>query len=126
MPKLTLNLPGHVVARLDADAEALGVSLPAVITADLTRYRKMAEAASPKLSDWQWGLLSHVLNGIEAHRILTGDDALPSGASIAVEIDTWADGAMDDDCLRAGELRGQVLTWSPLTIAGVLMRLRGE
>ncbi len=78
----------------------------------------------PPLTEWQWGLLSHVMDGIEAHNILTGRDELPTPMSIVAEIDVWADGAMDDDTLRAGRLRKQVIDWSPLTVAGVLFRLR--
>ena len=81
-------------------------------------------AAVPQLSEWEWGVLSHVMSGIEGHRILSGDDGLPAPSAIAAEIDTWADGAQDDDCLRAGKLRERVMAWAPLTVAGVLMRLR--
>lgn len=104
----------------------MGVSLAALLTADTVRFRRLAEAAVPELTDWQWGLLSHVLDGIEAHRILTGDDSLPSPVSIAAEIDTWADHATDEDTLRAGELRQAVLRWTPLAVAGVLMRVRRD
>lgn len=124
MGKLSLNLPDRLVAALEADADGAAVSLPALLTADLIRYRALADAAVPKLTDWQWGLLSHVMSGIEGHRILTGDDSLPSPLGIAAEIDTWADHAADDETIKAGELRRMVLSWSPLAIAGVLMRLR--
>lgn len=41
MPKLTLNLsPALVVAH--EEAEALGISYPALLTADLLRYEAMA------------------------------------------------------------------------------------
>lgn len=121
--KVTLNLSPPLSA-VQAEAAAMGVSFPALLTADLMRYRSLAEAAMPQLTEWQWDLLSHVLDGIEAQRILTGDDSLPSPLSIAAEIDTWADDAPDEDALRAGELRRQVVTWSPLTIAGLLFGLR--
>jgi len=105
----------------------MGVSFPALLTAEIVRYRAMAAAATPKLDDWQWKLLAHVLSNTEAHRILTDDDTLPSGASIAAAIDEWADGALgDDETLRAGELREQVLKWSPLAVAGIMHRLRSS
>lgn len=126
MPVLKLSLPDRIVQRLGSDAEALAVSLPALITADLTRYRQMAEAAAPALDAWEWACLGHVLDGIEGHRILSGDDSLPSAVGIVAEIDTWADHADDADTLRAGALRVKVLGWSPLTIAGALFRLRKE
>jgi hypothetical protein len=102
----------------------MGVSFPALLTAEIVRYRAMAAAATPKLDEWQWNLLAHVLSNAETHRILTGDDTLPSGASIATAIDEWADGALDDDALRAGGLRRQAAEWSPPSVASVLMRLR--
>jgi hypothetical protein len=102
----------------------MGVSLSALMTADTVRYRSLAAAATPQLTTWEWDLLSHVLSGVEAHRILTGDDSLPSPMSIAAELDAWADGALDDEILRAGELRQAVLGWTPLAVAGVLMRVR--
>lgn len=125
MTKVTLNLSPPLTL-IQAEAAAMGVSFPALLTADAVRFRRLADAAVPPLTEWQWGLLSHVLDGIEAHRIITGDDSLPSAGNIAAEIDTWADSATDDDALRAGDLRRQVATWTQLAIAGALFRLRGE
>lgn len=102
----------------------MGVSFPALLTAEIVRFRRLAEAATPELTEWQWGLLAHVLSGIEMHRIISGDDELPGRAAIIAEIDTWADSATDEDTLRASELRRLVETWSPLAIAGVFLRLR--
>lgn len=124
MAKLSLNLPDRMIEALEADADGAGVSLPALLMADLIRYRALADAAVPTLTDWQWDCLSHVMSGIEGHRILSGSDDLPGAGSIITEIDTWADGAMDDDTLRAGELIQRVKSWPPLTVAGILMRLR--
>jgi hypothetical protein len=123
--KVTLNLSPPLTL-IRAEAAAMGVSFPALLTADAVRFRRLADAAVPPLTKWQWGLLSHVLDGIEAHRILVGDDSLPSAGFIIAEIDIWADGALDDETLRAGELRQQILSWSALTIAGVLIHLRAE
>lgn len=124
-PRRSVRLPlSQPLQLVDEEAHTMGLGLTALLTADLSRYRRLADAATPDLTDWHWQLLSHVLSGIEAHRILSGDDSLPSPGAIAAEIDTWADGALNDDALRAGELRRQVMTWPPLTIAGVLMRLR--
>jgi hypothetical protein len=117
-------VPERILARLTADADALAASIPAVLTADLDRYRALALAAAPKITEWEYSLLSHVLSGVEGHGILTGDDALPTPQRIAAEIDTWAGGALDDETLRAGALRQRVVQWSPLTIAGLLFRLR--
>ncbi len=104
----------------------MGVSFPALLTADIVGYRQIAAAAVPSLTEWEWNLLSHVLGGIEAHRIVSGDDSLPSARYIAAAIDEWADNASDEDTLRAGELGQQVLAWPPLTVAGVLHRLRPD
>lgn len=123
MPKATLSLSPMLIALRD-EAERMGVSFPALLTADLARLRQLAEAATPELGDWQWSLLSHVLSGAEAHRLLTGDDSLPSPALIVAEIDMWADGATEDEMFRAGELTRDMANWAPLTVAGVLLRLR--
>lgn len=123
MPKRTLNL-SPLLERLDREAEALGVSLPALLTADLHRYRTLAAAATPELTEWEWLLLGHVLDGIEQLDILGGIDDLPSNARIITAIDEWADHADYDDTTRAGDLRRKVASWSPLEIAGVLHRLR--
>lgn len=125
MPKATINLSPPLTL-IQAEAAAMGVSFPALLTADIVRFRRLADAAIPSLTDWQWMLLSHVLDGIEMHRIISGDDSLPSAGSIVAEIDTWADSASDEDALRAGELRRKVIAWSPLTTAGILFRLRAE
>lgn len=128
MAKATLNLSPLLTALRD-EAERIGVSFPALLTTDLARYRDLAERAVPPLTEWQWGLLSHVLDGIEQHRILSGDDGLPSAGAIIAEIETWCDAASrEDDILWAGELirwmRERPGEWSPLAIAGVLLRLR--
>src|SRR5262249_38425277 len=123
MTKATLNL-SPPLSELQGEAERMGVSFPALLTAELVSYRSMAQAAHRQLGEWEWSLLSHVMSGIEAHRILAGDDTLPSAGSIVAAIDEWADGAQDDEALRAGKLRGQAIGWSPLAIAGVMMRLR--
>lgn len=125
MAKANLNLSPLLVTLRD-EAERIGVSFPALLTTDLARYRWLAEQAVPSLAEWQWRLLSHVLDGIEQHRILSSDDSLPSAGSVIAEIETWCDGATDDDVLRAGMLTKQIQGWTPLTIAGVLMRLRRE
>lgn len=125
MPKATLSLSPLLMALRD-EAERIGVSFPALLTTDLARYRHMAAAAVPSMSEWQWALLSHVMSGIEAHRILTGDDSLPSIGAFIAEIETWCDGAPDDDILRAGVLIKQIQEWTPLTVVGVLLRLRRE
>lgn len=123
MAKATLNLSPLLTA-IREEADRLGVSFPALITADLSRYRWLADQAVPPLTEWQWGLLSHVLDGIEAHRILTGDDSLPSIGAVIAEIESWCDGATDGDILHAGVLVKQIQEWTPLTVAGVLLRMR--
>jgi len=123
--KATLNLSPLLTA-IREEADRLGVSFPALLTTDTARYRWLAEQAVPPLTEWQWGLLSHVLDGIEQHRILAGDDSLPRGGSVVAEIESWCDGATDDDILRAGMLTKKIQDWTPLTIAGVLLRLRRE
>jgi hypothetical protein len=122
--KATINL-SPLLASVKADAENMGVSFPSLLTADMKRFRQLASDAVPTMTAWQWGLLSHVLDGIEAHRILMGVDDLPSAQAIAAEIDAWADRAFnDEDIIRAGELRDIIVKLPPLAIAGILMRAR--
>lgn len=123
MPKANISLSPPLVL-LQAEAAALGVSFTALLTADVVRYRAMAEAAVPDLDEWQWRVLHELLDGIEQARILGGDDTLPDARRIVAEIDSWADTAGNADTLRAAALRQIVAGWSPLTIAGVLFRLR--
>lgn len=124
MPRLRLDMPAHLADALSAEADGIGVPVSALATTDLIRYRALAKAAAPKLDKWQRGLLGHVLDGIEAHRILTGDDSLPSAGTIVNEIDTWADGSGYEDTQRAERLRRIVSRMTPLEIAGALMRMR--
>lgn len=110
------------------EAASLGVSTPRLVATDLKRYRMLADAAVPRLTPQQWGLLSHVLDGLEAAEIVMGrDDLGPLGpARIAAEIHDWMAPHGERAPKWARELHDQVLGWSMLTIAGVLMRLRGE
>jgi hypothetical protein len=121
-----LTLPPPLAQMLAEEADHIGVSIPALLTTDIVRYRTLAAAAVPDLTSWQWSLLSHVMSGTEAHDILSRIDDLPSPLRIAAAIDEWADHALDDETLEAGKLREAVIGWSPLTIAGVLMRLRRD
>lgn len=124
MGKLSLNLPDRMIQALEADADGAGVSLPALLMADLIRYRALADAAVPRLTQWQWECLAHVMFGIEGSAISSGTDNLPGSGTIITEIDTWAADGTTEEIARAGKLIEQVKTWTPLTIAGVLMRLR--
>ena len=123
MPKITLNLSPLLMALRD-EAERMGVSFPSLLTADLGRFRALAEVAAPLIDDWEWRLIAHVWDGIEAHDILTGHDGLPSPSRIIAEIETWADGGTEDDVLRAGRLSRRISGWPPLAVAAVLLRLR--
>ena len=121
--KASISLSAPLVLE-QAEAERLGLSLSKLLTVDLVRYRALAAAAMPDLDAWEWSLLEHVLDGIEALHAHAGRDDLPSSRRIVAEIDEWADGALDDETIRAGSLREKVAGWSPLAIAGVLFRLR--
>lgn len=121
--KITISASPPLVALRD-EAEAMGVSFPALLTADIVRYRKMAIAAAPTLDPWERGAISLLLAEIEAHGILSGDDSLPSAARIAAMVEEWIDDAAADDALRAERLRRKVEALTPLAIAGLLLRER--
>jgi len=122
--KLTLNAPPYLL-RLRDEAERMALTFPALLTADLKRYRAMAEAAVPPLSDWQNRALAHILDGIEAMDILSGIDDLPSAGRIAAEITDWSSRLTDyGEIEEAERLRKIVAGLQPLAIAGLLMRVR--
>ena len=112
--------------RTQIEADALGLSFVSLLTADVVRFRSLADAAVPQLTEWQWSLLSRVLDDVEPQRILAGIDDLPDGATIAAYIDSWADSATGDDASKARDLRRQAASWPPLTVAGALFHLRTE
>lgn len=123
-----IRLAQHILDVWGAEAKSIGVSTPRLIATDLNRYRIMADQAVPKLSEQQWGLISHVLDGIEAAEIVSGNDGLEHVGPdrIAAELKDWMRPYGDKPPAWARKLHDDVLTWSPLTIAGLLMRLRGE
>jgi hypothetical protein len=88
----------------------------------------MAEAAIPTLTERQWGLLAHVCDGIEMYALIGGRrDDLPSAMRIAAEIMDWMRrGGSETSPEWARALYDQVVQWSPLAVAGVLMRLRAD
>lgn len=123
-----IRLSGDTLAIYSAEAQPLGVSVPRLITTDLNRYRRMAVAAVPDMTERQWSLLSHVLDGAEFQRLVGSrhDDSLPTAGEIAAEIASWIEGHGGAGPAWATQLLGMVQTWSPLIIAGLLFRLRAE
>jgi hypothetical protein len=111
-----------------AEAASLGTSPGRLIGADIHRFRRMADAAIPTLTQQEWGLLAHVCDGIEALDIgVSQIDDLPSGNRIAAEIMDWMRGASSESKPGwAVALYDQAQQWPPLTVAGVLMRLRTD
>lgn len=136
----TMAQPAYSPTRLAKDltflyqAEAKGLfgdrsgyGAGTLASADLSRYRRMAEAAVPQLTDRQWGLLSHILDGAEFARLVHRDDGMPSSGEIAAGIMDWMRaGGSETAPAWARQLYDQARAWSPLTIAGILFRLRGE
>lgn len=124
----TIRLAPDLTTIYQAEAASLGMSVPALIAADIKRYRRMADAAIPEITDRQWGLLSHVCDGIEALDIgVSGIDDVPSSGRLAAGIIEWMrGGGSETSPTWARDLYDQMLTWSPLTVAGVLMRLRAD
>lgn len=129
--------PVHISADLNflyrAEAESLGLTdtrgagTGRLITADLNRFRRMAAHATPKLTERQWGLLSHVLDGAEFSRLIRQEDELPGRGEIAAEIMDWMRaGGSETSPAWARELYDQTLSWTPIAIAGIMLRLRAE
>lgn len=54
MPKRTISISPQLAA-LEAEAEAMGVSFPALLTTDIVRYRQMADSAAPDPSGRRGG-----------------------------------------------------------------------
>lgn len=132
--------PRHSPVRLSADitylyhAEIAGLGLDgergigALATADLNRFRRLARAAVPDMTERQWGLVSHVLDGWEFNAMMhrRGDD-LPGPNEIAAEIMDWMrGGGSETEPEWARELYDGARKWKPLVIAGILLRLREE
>jgi hypothetical protein len=112
---------------MEAEAQALGVTIGRLVTADLNRYRRLAAEAIPTLTERQWKLLSHVLDGMDASSIVARDDVLPTVGDVTAGIMDWMRaGGSEERPAWARELYGAAQEWSPLTIAGVMLRLRGD
>lgn len=116
--KLSLNLPDHLVGRLRDDAEALGVSLPALVTAELVRARQLAGDAveSLNLSSQDRAALVAMLGGIEQMRIIDGRDDLPAPEWLLANLEDAERGDLADR-LRGGGV-------APLAIWGLVMEAR--
>ena len=129
-PDLTILYKAEAQALIGGGGNARDIrkfGVPTVLNADINRYRSMAGAAVPHLTERQWGLLSHVLDGAEFARLIMRDDSLPGPSEIAAGIMDWMRaGGSETSPAWARQLYDQVLGWSPLTIAGVLFRLRSE
>lgn len=123
-----IRLAADLLAIYRAEAAGLGVSAPRLIATDIYRYRRMAEAAIPPLTERQWGLLAHVCDGMEMHALLSARrDDPPTADRIAAEIMDWMRaGGSETRPQWARELYDAVCIWPPLVVAGVLMRLRAE
>lgn len=124
------RLPADLVALYSDEARALWDDerppTGALIGADLARVRTLAAAAEPALTDWEWGLVSHVLPDEMMRVFVKQDTSLPSGARLAAEITEWADSAPPDEMLRAEALAARVRSWGPLEVWSLLIRVRGE
>ena len=82
--RITLTPPLTMVAQ---DADAAGISLAALLSADVHRGRSLAREAwqALALSPEQRTALRRAMNGIEAHGIISGEDDLPSPERIYAE-----------------------------------------
>ena len=108
-----------------AEGAAVAATTARLIAIDLGRFRRLAEAAIPVLTEQQWGLIAATCDMVELVDLMNGSNELPSGKRVASEIAEWANER--GSCPEwARDLYEQMLQWPPLTIAGVLMRLRAD
>ena len=115
-----------VTEQWEDEAEAMGLTTPVLMTADLVRLRRVLQAAEPALTMWEWGLLSHVMDDEGMLLIADRDlgEQIVSAGHLAAAIVEWADGAQDDELLRAEALAQRVKGWSDLERWAVMVRRR--
>lgn len=118
--KLSLNLPDYLVQRLRSDAEALCVSLPVLVTAELQRAHVLARAAAAALAltPHDRAAIAHALAGVETMRLLDGRDELPTLAWLTANLEDAERGDLAD------RLRGAGAT--PLALWGLIMEARQQ
>ncbi|KPL50820.1 hypothetical protein [Prosthecomicrobium hirschii] len=114
------------IAATAVEANALGVAPGHLIEADLTRLRHLAEAAAADLalSPVEASAVGWVLQGLEQSRLVTLDDSLPSGSTLAASLIEIADDRTDAEILILDRLARRAATWPPLAILGLMIRAR--
>jgi hypothetical protein len=103
-----------VIAQWDLEAEAMGIGLPVLLTADLKRLREIIPALAPQLTDWERQLIEHVMPP-EGNAMLLDrgvGEQIVSADRIRIGIMEWADGADQDQMLKAEDLARRAATWS--------------
>lgn len=114
------------IAATAAEANALGVAPGHLIEADLTRLRHLAEAAAADLalSSVEASAVGWILDGLEMSRLVTLDDSLPSGSTLAAALSELADDRPEPEILILDRLARRAATWPPLAILGLMIRAR--
>jgi hypothetical protein len=112
------------IAAWAAEAEAMEIGLPLLLTADLTRLRATLRAATPTLTDWEWNLISHVIDDEGALLIADRDrgEQIVSGDRLHVGIVEWADGASEPDMMRAEQLARRARDWTDIERWSLMVR----
>lgn len=116
--KVSLNLPDWLVDDLRDGADAIGVSMPALITAELARARSLAaqEAHALDIEGADHAIIARALQGIEQMHILDGRDDLPSADWLCATLRDMGHGDVAERLDRALP--------SPLAIWGLVMAAR--
>lgn len=115
-----------VIDLWEQEAEAMGVGLPMLLATDLIRLRGVLAASLPKLTEWEWGLVSHVMDD-EAMALLADreiGERIVSAESLHAAIVEWADGAEGDDLLQAEALAQRALKWTDVQRWALMIRAR--
>lgn len=115
-----------IIAQWDLEADAMGVGLPMLLTADLKRLREVIPAMAPDLTDWERQLIEHVMpdEGMDMIADVRLGERIVSADRLRVGVMEWADGADQDEMLKAEALAKRAATWSDVERWALMIRCR--
>src|SRR5579863_9213097 len=106
------DLPNHLLdGERSPGAEETEPSTPA----DGASLRQKLSDTEPRLSEWEWSVLSFVIDNDGAALVGHGnaEEALIDGDATAITLMQFANDTLDDEVPRITALARRVLTWSP-------------
>ena len=115
-----------VTEQWEDEAERMGVPTPRLLTADLVRLRGLLLRSLPDLTEWEWGLLSHVMpdEGIALATDPRLGERIVSGSNLATALQDWAADADEEERSRAATLARRALTWIDVERWALMVRRR--